>query len=98
VLLALEKKLRTTATQTNQQTDLLPNRHPDVFPALSAAAVRRGRRDRDGRHPSAREHGRVQPGPERCSAGGETAWIPLELIRNIRLQPFGFTPEKHSQR
>jgi len=22
---------------------------------------------------------------------GETAWIPTELVRNIRLQPFGFT-------
>lgn len=30
---------------------------------------------------------------ERCQdAHGETAWIPTELVRNIRLQPFGFTP------
>jgi hypothetical protein len=26
---------------------------------------------------------------ERCSAHGETAWIPLERIQNLRLQPFG---------
>jgi hypothetical protein len=25
---------------------------------------------------------------ERCTHNGETAWIPLELCRNIRLQPF----------
>jgi hypothetical protein len=24
---------------------------------------------------------------ERCTAHGETAWIPLEQIRNIRLEP-----------
>jgi len=24
---------------------------------------------------------------ERCTANGETAWIPLELVRNIRLEP-----------
>jgi len=29
---------------------------------------------------------------ERCQdEHGETAWIPTELVRNIRLQPFGFT-------
>ncbi len=28
---------------------------------------------------------------ERCSAHGETVWIPLELIKNLRLQPFGWT-------
>ena len=27
---------------------------------------------------------------ERCSANGETAWIPLELVHNIRLEPSGF--------
>jgi len=27
---------------------------------------------------------------ERCSAGGETAWIPLEMVKNIRLEPSGF--------
>jgi hypothetical protein len=26
---------------------------------------------------------------ERCTAHGETAWIPLELVRNIRLEPGG---------
>jgi len=25
---------------------------------------------------------------ERCSANGETTWIPLELCRNLRTQPF----------
>ncbi len=25
---------------------------------------------------------------ERCTAKGETAWIPLPLCRNLRLQPF----------
>lgn len=25
---------------------------------------------------------------ERCTAGGETAWIPTELCKNLRLQPF----------
>lgn len=25
---------------------------------------------------------------ERCSAQGETAWIPLELVKNLRFQPF----------
>jgi hypothetical protein len=25
---------------------------------------------------------------------GETAWIPTELVRNIRLEPFGFTTTK----
>jgi len=24
---------------------------------------------------------------ERCTANGETAWIPLHLVRNIRLEP-----------
>jgi len=24
---------------------------------------------------------------ERCTANGETAWIPLNLVRNIRLEP-----------
>jgi hypothetical protein len=24
---------------------------------------------------------------ERCTAHGETAWIPLELVKNIRLEP-----------
>ncbi|HJY34941.1 MAG TPA: hypothetical protein VJ260_08810 [Vicinamibacterales bacterium] len=27
---------------------------------------------------------------ERCSANGETAWIPLELVHNIRMEPAGF--------
>jgi len=29
---------------------------------------------------------------ERCTAHGETAWIPLELIRNIRMEPGEWTP------
>jgi len=29
---------------------------------------------------------------ERCTANGETAWIPLELVRNIRMEPGEWTP------
>jgi len=28
---------------------------------------------------------------ERCSFNGETAWIPLELVKNISADPFGTT-------
>ena len=28
---------------------------------------------------------------ERCTVNGETAWIPLDLVKNMRLQPFVFT-------
>ena len=28
---------------------------------------------------------------ERCTAHGETAWIPTELVKNISLEPFTFT-------
>jgi hypothetical protein len=27
---------------------------------------------------------------ERCTVNGETAWIPLHLVKNMRLQPFPF--------
>jgi hypothetical protein len=33
---------------------------------------------------------------ERCTAGGETAWIPLELIKNIRLDPIGVGTRGHA--
>ena len=29
---------------------------------------------------------------ERCTANGETAWIPLEHVRNIRMEPGDWTP------
>jgi hypothetical protein len=29
---------------------------------------------------------------ERCTAHGETAWIPLELVKNIRMEPGEWTP------
>jgi hypothetical protein len=28
---------------------------------------------------------------ERCSINGETAWIPLELVKNLRTEPFWVT-------
>ena len=31
---------------------------------------------------------------ERCSAHGETAWIPLERVKNIRLEPVAFVPAR----
>jgi hypothetical protein len=31
---------------------------------------------------------------ERCTANGETAWIPLELVRNLRLEPSAFVAPK----
>jgi hypothetical protein len=35
---------------------------------------------------------------ERCSAHGETVWIPLALIKNLRFQPYAFTGDPTSTR
>jgi hypothetical protein len=29
---------------------------------------------------------------ERCLHNGETAWIPTAMVKNLRLEPFVFTP------
>jgi hypothetical protein len=33
---------------------------------------------------------------ERCSANGETTWIPLERIKNLRMEPTGFVSARAS--
>jgi hypothetical protein len=35
---------------------------------------------------------------ERCSAASETAWIPLELVKNIRTEPGEFVAPPRSRK
>lgn len=90
MLLALAQKLLTKAQQTGQPTD-----HPigTLTEFVPYPQLRYGDVEGIGTVEIDMTGNMVGFSPvERCSAGGETAWIPLTLVRNIRLQPFGYAP------
>lgn len=99
MLHALGKKLLATAKQTDTPTDLpigtLTFATP--YPQLRYGDVE----GIDGPVAIDLTGNMVGFSPvERCSAQGETAWIPLELIKNLRFTPFwgGSAATSHSLR
>jgi len=85
-LLALASRLRATAQQTGTVGDLPIGTLTNIvqYPQLRYAEV-------DGIGTVTIDLTANMAGfspVERCSAGGETAWISTELCKNLRLQPF----------
>jgi hypothetical protein len=86
MLLALYKKLLAAAKQTDQPTDLPIG---TLTFATPYPQLRYGEVDGIGTVEIDQTGNMVGFSPvERCSVGGETAWIPLELVKNIRWSPF----------
>src|SRR5882757_4457569 len=90
MLLALAKKLRANVSQTAAQTDLPIG---TLTFAELYATPRYGEVEDIGPVRIDGEGNMVGFSPvTKCvDAHGETAWIPTELVRNIRLEPFSWT-------